>query len=134
MAFRHLKPYTVLITATGKAPITLTLRPIPLLVGLLSAVGLPLLWIGALTYHNSQLAQRNQTLSETATEVLTELDVLDTEIKTLKHRAGLPDQPESETTAPAARPQGGVATEAAPELLLAVAKQQLPALDPAWPM
>lgn len=128
MAFRHLKPYTVLITATGKAPITLTLRPIPLLVGLLSAVGLPLLWIGALTYHNSQLAQRNQTLSETATEVLTELDVLDTEIKTLKHRAGLPDQPESETTAPAARPQGGVATEAAPELLLAVAKQQLPAL------
>lgn len=130
MARRHLNPYTVLILGTGKNPIMLTLRPIPLLVGLLALVGIPILWIGALTYHNSQLERRNQTLTETAAEVLTELDALDTEIKTLKNRAGLSDRDSRrrESRNPAARPQGGVAAKAEPEGLLEVARQQLPTL------
>ena len=59
MALRQLKPYTVLITASGKTPITLTIRPVALMVGLSLAVGLPLVWISSLIYQNFRLAQRN---------------------------------------------------------------------------
>ena len=63
MARLQLKPHTVLITATGKSPIMLILRPLPLLVGLAVLVGLPITWIGVLLYQNLQLAQRNQNLA-----------------------------------------------------------------------
>ena len=58
MARLSIKPYTVLITATGKAPITLKLRPVPLLVGVGVVLGLPIAWIAALLYQNVQLAQK----------------------------------------------------------------------------
>jgi hypothetical protein len=91
MALRQLKPYTVLITASGKSPITLTIRPVALMVGLSLAVGSPLAWISSLIYQNYRLAQRNETLTETATDVLTKLHTLDAEIEVLKDRAGLPE-------------------------------------------
>ncbi|WP_035985695.1 M23 family metallopeptidase [Leptolyngbya sp. KIOST-1] len=132
MARLSTKPYTVLITATGKAPITLSLRPLPLLIGLGVLVGIPIAWIGTLLYQNVQLAQRNQTLSETASEVLIELDAIGNEIEVLKHRAGLPEnqaesprRPDEEKTLP----RGGVAEAAPAEMLFAEARRQLPSLE-----
>lgn len=129
----QLKPYTVLITATGKSPITLRLRPVPLLVGLALLVGLPLTWISLLLYQNVHLAQRNQNLAETASEVLTELDAIGNEIEVLKNRAGLPEQslentrvPNSEAEIP---PRGGVAKEAPAEVMFDEARRQLPNLE-----
>jgi murein DD-endopeptidase MepM/ murein hydrolase activator NlpD len=133
----QLKPYTVLITATGKSSITLSLRPVPLLVALAVLVGAPLTWIGLLLYQNLQLAQRNQTLSETASEVLTELNAIGSEIEVLKNRAGLPDEttddrsesrliPDFEREMP---PKGGVAAAAPAEVMFDEARRQLPSLE-----
>ncbi|HSM84070.1 MAG TPA: M23 family metallopeptidase [Nodosilinea sp.] len=128
-----LKPYTVLITATGKSPITLTLQPVALLVGLGLLVGLPLTWIGLLLYQNVQLAQRNQNLSETANEVLTELNAIGAEIEVLKDRAGLPDEGGEGSRAPGTEveipPRGGVAEVAPAEVMFAEARRQLPSLE-----
>ncbi len=133
MARPQPKPYTVLITATGKAPITLTLRPVSLMVGLALLLGVPLAWIGVLAYQNGQLAERNQNLSETASQVLHELDAIDIEIEQLKNRAGLPDQgpnrdlgSEADVDSP---PRGGVAAEATAEAMFDQARRQLPSLD-----
>lgn len=129
----RLKPYTVLITATGRSPITLTLRPLPLAIGLVVLVGAPLTWIGVLLYQNVQLAQRNQNLSETASEVLTELNAIGAEIEVLKDRAGLPNAagesrlaPDSEIEVP---PRGGVAKAAPAEAMFDQARRQLPSLE-----
>jgi len=130
MPLRQPKPYTVLITATGKAPITLVLRPIAVLVGLALLVGVPTLWITALTYHNWQLAQRNQTLTKTATEVLTQLDAIGSEIEALKTRAGLLDGAiDAIPLDPESTPKGGLAEAAPPEVMFESAKQQLPGLE-----
>ncbi|PSN11393.1 metalloendopeptidase [filamentous cyanobacterium CCT1] len=132
MARLSIKPYTVLITATGKAPITLKLRPVPLLMGLGLLVGLPIAWIGLLLYQNIQLAQRNQNLSETASEVLTELDAIGNEIEVLKNRAGLPDQESENTRLPDDEkipPRGGVAEVAPAEMMFDEARRQLPGLE-----
>jgi len=131
MAFPQLKPYTVLITASGKAPITLTIRPMVLIVGFLIVTGFPLVWITSLLYQNVRLAQRNQTLTETAAEVLTELRTLDAEIEALKDRAGV------EKIAPGGLsaedvpipPQGGEAEVVAPETLFALAREEMPDLE-----
>ena len=133
MARFKLKPYTVLITATGKSSITLTLRPVSLLVGLAVLVGAPVTWIGLLLYQNVQLTQRNQNLSETASEVLTELDSIGDEIQVLKNRAGLPDEnSESTRLLPSdveIPPRGGVAQEAPAEAMFDEAQRQLPSLQ-----
>lgn len=89
MQSRIPETYTVLIAGTGKAPITLTLRPLPLLITALILAILPLAAIGYLTHHSTRLAQRNQQLTQTANQVLTELNTLDTEVEALKERAGL---------------------------------------------
>ena len=136
MARFQIKPYTVLITATGKSAITLSLQPLPLLVALAVLVGAPLTAIGLLLYQNVQLAQRNQNLSETASEVLTELNAIGSEIKVLKNRAGLDQDtddrseirliPDAESAMP---PQGGVAAAAPAEVLFDEARRQLPTLE-----
>ncbi|TVQ06386.1 MAG: M23 family metallopeptidase [Leptolyngbya sp. DLM2.Bin27] len=133
MARLQFKPYTVLITATGRSPITLTLRPVSLLVGLAIAVGAPLTWTGFLLYQNVQLTQRNQNLSETASEVLTELNAIGAEIEVLKDRAGLPHDdaehrlgPEPDIDRP---PQGGMAQAAPAKAMLDQARRQLPSLE-----
>ncbi|MBD2428216.1 M23 family metallopeptidase [Phormidium sp. FACHB-1136] len=130
MALRQPKPYTVLITATGKVPITLTLNPwVALATGIL-AVGVPMATIAGLAYHNWQLAQQNQALTDTASEVLTELNVIGSEIRVLKHRAGVSEvEWDALSPNPESTPQGGQALEAPPELMLATAQRQLPALS-----
>jgi murein DD-endopeptidase MepM/ murein hydrolase activator NlpD len=130
MALRQPKPYTVLITATGKAPITLTLNPwVAMATGALVA-GVPMVTITGLAYHNWRLAQQNQALTDTASEVLTELSVIGSEIQVLKHRAGVSDvEWETLSPDPESPPQGGQAVEAPPELMLATAQRKLPALE-----
>lgn len=133
MTSRRLKPYTILITATGRSAITLTLHPVPLLLGLALLMGLPLTWIGSLLHRNGQLAQQNQTLTTTATEVLTEIHAIGAEITVLKHRAGLSDDDdlelESLNLSPDRPPQGGVGYPAAPEAMFNLAQRRLPSLE-----
>ncbi|WOD38684.1 M23 family metallopeptidase [Nodosilinea sp. E11] len=104
-----------------------------LVVGLMLLVGSPIVWISLLLYQNVQLAQRNHHLAETASEVLTELNVIGAEIEVLKNRAGLPDKvlnrrliPDREIEMP---PKGGVAQAAPAEAMLDQARRQLPGLE-----
>ncbi|HEY9880555.1 MAG TPA: M23 family metallopeptidase [Leptolyngbyaceae cyanobacterium] len=89
MQSRIPETYTVLIAGTGKAPIALTIQPIPLLMAALLLVSLPLAAIGYLTHHSMRLTQRNQDLTNTANQVLSELNTLDTDVEALKARAGM---------------------------------------------
>jgi murein DD-endopeptidase MepM/ murein hydrolase activator NlpD len=107
----------------------LILRPLPLLVGLAVLVGLPITWIGVLLYQNLQLAQRNQNLAETASEVLTELDEIGAEIEVLKDRAGLPETDLAPDSVPETPPRDGVAQAAPAEVMLEQARRQLPGLE-----
>ncbi|MEO1068051.1 MAG: M23 family metallopeptidase [Cyanobacteria bacterium J06638_6] len=129
------KPYTVLITATGKSPITLILRPVSLMVALAVLVGVPITWIGVLIYQNVQLAQRNQNLAETASEVLTEINAIGAEIEVLKDRAGLPEDGTAEGVVPGSNveipPKGGVAQAAPAEAMFDRARRELPDLESA---
>lgn len=127
-----LQSYTVLITTTGQAPLALNVRPIALLLGLTLGVGGLGLWIGVLTYRNSQLTQRTQTLTHTASQVLADLDKIGAEIEDLKSRAGLSsrgldqDPGTDQTPLP---PQGGVSRPVTPELIFALGQRKLSGLD-----
>ncbi|MFE4104757.1 M23 family metallopeptidase [Almyronema epifaneia] len=129
---RHRIPehYTVLVARTGKEPLTLSFRPLSLLVLALVLVGTPLSWLTitmvTLVRSNLQLAEENQDLTETANEVLVELDSLDAEVSHLRQRAGLSQ--ESRSQASPRVPQGGVAGDASAQTLFQVAQQRLPAL------
>lgn len=130
MALRSLKPYTVLITATGQESMVLTLNPWRLGMVATLLVGVPLVAIVGLTCHNWQLTQQNQALTDTASEVLTELNAIGSEIEVLKHRAGVSaEEWDAGSPDPESIPQGGSATTAPPELMLATAQRQLPVLS-----
>lgn len=134
MRSRLPKTYTVLIAGTGKAPFTLTFQPLPVLITLLVLVSLPIAWMSFLLYNNVRLAQRNQALTETASEVLTELDSLDAEIKDLKQRAGMSSEQSQfrgrrDEREQSALPQGGPATVVEAETLFTLAKRQMPHLN-----
>jgi len=130
MGLRLPRHYTVLITRTGAAPITLTIRLAPILLTVLMAATGASAWVGWLLYRNEQLAERNQELSDTASDVLTELNSLDAEIENLRQRAGVPD---TETPGPRGDDsQGGPATEVPPETLLQLAQRRLPLLTSVW--
>jgi murein DD-endopeptidase MepM/ murein hydrolase activator NlpD len=126
MAFRALRPYTILITSTGKAPLTVTIRPLPVIFGVFVLLGLPVAWISFLFYQNNQLAQQNETLENTANQVITEINSLDAEIEQLKNRAGISAVPTD--TNPELTPQGGPANVVSSEMMFALAKQELPKL------
>lgn len=123
--------HIVLIATTGKVPTTLTLRPFPILVTLLVAGAIPIAWISTLLYRNIQLSQRNQALTDTANEVLVELDSLDSEINDLRERAGLSASEETLRDVDYLPPQGGVAIAVAPETLFDLAQAKMPSLDSA---
>jgi murein DD-endopeptidase MepM/ murein hydrolase activator NlpD len=128
------KSHTILIARTGQEPITLCLRPLPILIGAAIALGIPLTWAGitvaSIFQSNQQLTRRNQELSETATEVLSEINQLDAEIKTLKRRAGVSEDPSPEGEPEALNPnqttlpQGGLPNAVPPETLLSLAQQR----------
>jgi murein DD-endopeptidase MepM/ murein hydrolase activator NlpD len=121
------KPYTILITRTGETPIAITLRPLPIFVTGVLLAFVPIVWAVQLIHHNGQLAKQNETLTETANEVLLELETLDSEIEDLRERAGLP---EGEVT-PRSRPgsQGGISHPATAEDLFSLAKTKIPQVN-----
>ena len=129
MRFRLPRPYTILITRTGETPIAITLRPLPIiLLGLLLAV-LPIVWVVRLIGYNEQLTERNENLTETANEVLLELETLDSEVEDLRERAGLPDNSSSDARPEPEKSKGGVRQRAAAEDLFSLAKSQMPKID-----
>lgn len=132
MRFRPPQPYTVLITRTGELPIAVKLRPLPLAIAGLIALSLPTTWAATwvmqLIGRNEALTEQNQDLTETAGEVLTELETLDQELDTLRERAGL-----SEESLPVIEPQveqsqGGLGRTASAEDLFGLAKAWMPKL------
>ena len=128
MRFRLPRPYTILVTRTGETPVAITLRPLPLiLMGLLLAA-LPVVWVSQLLGQNEQLAEENETLTETATEVLIELDTLDSEVEDLRERAGVPEASSSDRSS-VETPRGGVEQTADAGDLFALAKSRMPQID-----
>ena len=128
MRFRLPRPYTILVTRTGETPIAITLRPLPLiLMGLLLAA-VPVVWVSQLLGQNEQLAEENETLTETATEVLIELETLDSEVEDLRERAGVPETSSSDRSS-VDTPRGGVAQTADAGDLFALAKSRMPQID-----
>jgi murein DD-endopeptidase MepM/ murein hydrolase activator NlpD len=121
--------YTVLIARTGKTPIEVTLWPAPLIAAIAVLVSLPVVWVVHLVSSNTALAQRNASLTETANEVLAELESLDSEIEDLKERAGLPAKEANVPSAPVNPSQGGIATEVDAETLFSLAQSRMPQLS-----
>ncbi|MEO1122964.1 MAG: peptidoglycan DD-metalloendopeptidase family protein [Cyanobacteria bacterium J06635_15] len=124
--------YTVLIARTGKTPLTLSFKPITAVILLAIAIGGPLIWGGftitALIRSNSQLSERNQELTNTANEVLLELDSLDAEVEDLQERAGLEEGVIPESQPQQQSSQGGIGQTVDPETLFQLAQQRLPNL------
>lgn len=133
MRFRLPKPYTILITRTGETPVSVTLRPLPLAIAGLVALAVPVAWsftwITGLISQNTQLTQRNQNLTETAGEVLLEIETLDQELDALRERAGLPQGTVPEALRQTEGSQGGVRYEASAESLFNMAKSRVPRLN-----
>ncbi|WP_008312696.1 M23 family metallopeptidase [Leptolyngbya sp. PCC 6406] len=128
MRIRLPEHYTILITRAGHQPIALQFRPWPVVLALGILASLPIAWVASLVYSNGQLSQRNQSLTETANEVLTELDSLNAEVQDLQERAGLPN---GEPSPPPAQieSQGGIAGEVEAETLFSLAQSRLPRLS-----
>lgn len=128
MRFRLPRPYTILVTRTGETPIAITLRPLPLILLSIILAAMPIVWIAQLLGKNEQLAEKNENLTETANEVLVELETLDSEVKDLRERAGLPQTnhlPRSQVE----KSQGGVSNTVDAEDLFALAKSRMPQID-----
>lgn len=124
--------YTVLIARTGKTPFTLSFKPITAAILLAIAIGGPLTWAGftitTLIRSNSQLSERNQKLTDTANEVLLELDSLNADVEDLQERAGLEEgEPPASRSQPQSS-QGGIGQTVEPETLFQLAQQRLPNL------
>ncbi|MGD1861423.1 MAG: peptidoglycan DD-metalloendopeptidase family protein [Leptolyngbyaceae cyanobacterium] len=131
MRFRLPRPYTVLVTRSGETPTAITLRPLPIaLFGLLLAT-IPVVWVTQLLGHNEQLVQENETLTETANEVLVELETLDSEVEDLRERAGLSQTSSDRSQSPSSveESQGGVGLAVDAADLFAVAKSRMPQID-----
>ncbi|ASC69545.1 Murein DD-endopeptidase MepM [Halomicronema hongdechloris C2206] len=86
--------------------------------------------MGWLLHRNEQLTERNQELTNTASDVLTELNSLDAEIENLRQRAGLPDTGTPEWQLDDS--QGGLPLEVPPETLFQLARRRLPLLTSVW--
>lgn len=123
------QPYTVLVSRSGKAPLTLSICPSLLLLGVGTILSLSALSIGAVIYsyahQNTVLTQRNTALTEEAIDILQRVESLEVEINALQERAGVSSPEPSET----ASPQGGVEQALPAEALLHAADAQLPDLS-----
>lgn len=131
MSRSFLQPHVVLITATGRDPITITFRPVSVLLGLALGIGLPALWINHLTRHNHQLVQEHETLSHQANQVLTDLQAITDDVEQLKNRAGLSTETvdrERQDTAEGLSPQGGLAKVASVQTILNLSKTRIDGL------
>ena len=129
MRFRLPSPYTILITRTGETPVAITLRPLPIFILGLVLAAFPVVWVVKLVGHNEQLAERNENLTETANEVLVDLETLDSEVKDLRQRAGLAADGTSPSTPEVEPSQGGVSRSVDAEALFSLAQSRLPQID-----
>lgn len=128
MSRRLPKNYTILITCTGRAPITLSFQPLVVLTVLGTLLAIPSVSVfkvvSEYAHKNNQLTEQNHSLTQEASSILEQVDLLESEINTLQERAGIDEAtPSSEV-----RPEGGIGTPVEPEILLAVAKAKLPML------
>ncbi|NJM64496.1 MAG: peptidoglycan DD-metalloendopeptidase family protein [Acaryochloris sp. RU_4_1] len=119
------KRFRILITLTGQRSIKFSISSLPVLLSLAVMTVVPLAWAGSTL---SALRQSHNQLSESATEVLEELDVLDEEIEQLRQRAGLPKQQDSQAKLEINQGKGGIAIILDTQQQLQVAKARLPAL------
>lgn len=129
MRLRLPRPYTILITRTGETPTAIKVRPLPIIVVVLALLSIPVFWVVKLIGHNEQLVERNEDLTETASEVLLELETLDSEVEDLRERAGLPEPNSSSSESTPERSQGGVEFPAEAETLFEMAQSRMPEID-----
>lgn len=131
MNHRIPKRYILLLSCTGKEPLTLSFHPAVVLTTLALLVTLPTVWIGGIVYsyarQNSELTERNTQLSEKASDILEQIEALESEIDHLQERAGM-SQERSSLTEQSFNSQGGIELEVEPELLLEAADGQIPTL------
>lgn len=118
------KRFRILITLTGQRSIKFSMSPIPIILGL-SIVTIPAVWAGKAFY---TLQQSHDQLSESAAEVIEELEVLDEEVEKLRQRAGLSKEERQQINVEAKGGKGGVAVVLDAEQQLQFAKSHLPAL------
>jgi murein DD-endopeptidase MepM/ murein hydrolase activator NlpD len=86
--------------------------------------------IYSLQQRNAALTQQNTELSETASDVIQELEILDDEITNLRERAGMSEQSVSEAEPQSGnRSQGGVSTQIDTSSLFAIAQDRIPLLS-----
>jgi len=126
-----LQPHVILITATGRDPITITIRPVSMLLGLALGLGLPTLWINHLARHNQRLVQEHEALSHQANQVITDLQAITNDVEQLKNRAGLSTETadgELQDPADQPSPQGGISRVASVETILSLSKTRIDGL------
>ncbi len=121
------KRFRILITLTGRRSIKFSVSPILIILGL-SAAAVPAVWAGKTFYALQQMQQRHDQLSESAAEVLEELEVLDEEVEKLRQRAGLSTAERQQVTVEDEGGKGGVSVVLDAEQQLQFAKTRLPAL------
>lgn len=137
MTRRTPKRYTILITCTGKGPVTLAFNPKIILASLLGVVAIaaaPFLWMNGIVHsysqNNHRLKERNHQLTREAKDILMKVEALESEIDTLQKRAGIPQNAPVQKQSyreNRLQPQGGGIPVDADSLLRA-ARNQLPEL------
>lgn len=118
------KRFRLLISLTGQRPIKISINPLVVFC-ILSAATLSTVWAGKTWY---ALQQRHDQLSESAAEVLEELEVLDEEVENLRRRAGLSKQERQQLKINKQGGKGGVSVVLDTEKQLQAAKERLPML------
>lgn len=133
MKRRFRKYYTILIARTGDTPITLSFQPLLVVVVVAVLVSLPIVSVFKLitsyAHKNDQLTQQNNALTQEASNILEQVEVLETEIDTLQQRAGLEEGSKPSAAPRETRPEGGIGIPVEAEILLAVAQSKLPMLE-----
>jgi murein DD-endopeptidase MepM/ murein hydrolase activator NlpD len=125
MRYQNPKGLVLLIARQGKAPLKIPVHPLPVCLGLLAMVGIPAVWAGNTVYN---LHQQNYALSQSAAQVLVQLEVLDQEVEELQKRAKLPKKRWSSFTLPQRGGQGGVSIKISPEEQFQFAQKRLPTI------
>lgn len=127
------RTFTILITCTGKTPITLSIPPL-LLVGIfLASISFPVFSLTrlfqAMTQENSELTRENRSLNRKAREIMQEVEELEEEIDALQRRAGMPEDQDVEQRSQVILPQGGVPPHWDTTDFLQMAQTRLPQLS-----
>lgn len=118
------KRFRIMVSLTGRRSVKFSISPLVIIFGL-SAAAVPAVWAGKTLY---ALQQRHDQLSESAAEVLEELEVLDEEVEKLRQRAGLSKQERQQVKVETDGGKGGVSVVLDTEEQLKVAKERLPVL------